>query len=100
MDITSISKGKGFAGGMKRHGFHGSPKTHGHKHDHRKPGAIGAAFPEHVTKGKKMAGQMGNVKVTNMNSEVITKDLDKNIIAVKGSVSGGRSSLVLIKEAN
>lgn len=94
--ITSKSKGKGFAGVMKRHGFHGSPKTHGHKHDHRKPGSIGAAFPEHVMKGVKMAGRMGGGKVT-LNSEIIKIDTEKNLIALKGNVPGARNGLVLIR---
>lgn len=94
--ITSTSKGKGFAGVIKRHGFHGSPATHGHKHDHRKPGSIGAAFPEHVMKGMKMAGRMGGDKVT-LNSKVVNIDKKKNLIALKGNVPGAKESLVLIK---
>lgn len=94
--ITSKSKGRGFAGVIKRHGFHGSPETHGHKHDHRKPGSIGAGFPEHVIKGMKMAGRMGGDKVT-LNSEVITVDKDKNLIALKGAVPGARNSLVFVR---
>jgi len=94
--ITAVSKGKGFAGVVKRHGFHGSPKTHGHKHDLRKPGAIGAAYPEHVMKGMKMAGRMGGDKVT-LNSEVIDLDKDKNLIVLKGGIPGACESLVFIK---
>lgn len=95
--ITSKSKGKGFAGVIKRHGFHGSPATHGHKHDHRKPGSIGAAFPEHVMKGLKMAGRMGGEKVT-LNSEIIDINSEKNIIVLKGAIPGARENIVLIKE--
>ena len=94
--ITATSKGKGFAGVVKRHGFHGSPKTHGHKHDLRKPGAIGAAYPQHVMKGVKMAGRMSCDKIT-INSEVIDFDIDKNLIVLKGGIPGSRESLVYIK---
>lgn len=94
--ITATSKGKGFAGVVKRHGFAGSPKTHGHKHDLRKPGSIGAAYPEHVMKGLKMAGRMGCDKNT-LNSEVVDIDKDKNLLILKGGIPGGRNSLVLIK---
>ena len=75
--ITAVSKGKGFAGVVKRHGFHGSPKTHGHKHDLRKPGAIGAAYPEHVMKGMKMAGRMGGVTFGPSSSRNFKKKINK-----------------------
>lgn len=86
--VSGISKAKGFQGVMKRHGFHGSSKTHGHKHDWRAPGSIGSTFPEHVIKGKKMAGHMGGVRTSNKNLEIALVDKEKNIIAVKGSVPG------------
>ena len=98
VQVTSQSKGKGFAGTIKRHGFHGSPSSHGHKHDLRKPGAIGAAFPEHVMKGVKMAGRMGDDKKSVSNLEVVSVDKEKNILALKGAVPGARNTLVLIKE--
>lgn len=98
--VTGVSKGKGFTGVMKRYGFHGSPKTHGHKHDHRAPGSIGASFPEHVLKGMKMAGRMGNKRVTIKNLKVVDVDEEKKILALKGAVPGARNSLVLIKENN
>ncbi len=92
--VIGISKGKGFQGVMKRHGFHGSPATHGHKHDHRAPGSIGSAFPEHVLKGKKMAGRMGSDQVTVKGLKVIKIDKENNLLAVKGAVPGRIGSLV------
>jgi large subunit ribosomal protein L3 len=94
--ISSVSKGMGFAGVVKRHKFHGSPKTHGHKHDLRKPGSIGAGYPEHVIKGMRMAGRMGGDKVT-LNSEVVDLDIEKNLIVLKGGIPGAKESLVFIK---
>jgi len=92
--VVGISKGKGFQGVMKRHGFHGSPATHGHKHDHRAPGSIGSAFPEHVLKGKKMAGRMGGDRVTVKGLKVVKVDKENNLLAVKGAVPGKRGALV------
>lgn len=86
--ISGISKAKGFQGVVKRHGFSGSAKTHGHKHDWRAPGSIGATFPEHVIKGKKMAGHMGGVRKSSLNLEVVMINKEKNIMAVKGPVPG------------
>jgi large subunit ribosomal protein L3 len=86
--VSGISKAKGFQGVMKRHGFHGSDKTHGHKHDWRAPGSIGATFPEHVVKGKRMAGRMGGENKSVKNLKVVFMDKDKNLIGVKGSVPG------------
>lgn len=86
--VSGITKAKGFQGVMKRHGFHGSSKTHGHKHDWRKPGSIGSTFPEHVIKGKKMAGHMGGKRSSTRNLEIVLVDKEKNLIAVKGSVPG------------
>ncbi|MFH1509330.1 MAG: 50S ribosomal protein L3 [bacterium] len=96
--VTSTSKGRGFAGVVKRHGFAGSPKTHGHRHDERAPGSIGAAFPQHVMKGMKMAGRMGNERVTISNLEVATVDVKKNILAVKGSVPGAKGKIVQVRK--
>jgi large subunit ribosomal protein L3 len=95
--ISGFSKGKGFTGVVKRHGFHGAPASHGHRHDHRAPGSIGSAFPEHVFKGMKMAGRAGNNKVTEKNLEVVNVDEKKNLLAVKGAVPGARNSLVIIR---
>ncbi len=94
--VSGITKAKGFQGVMKRHGFAGSPKSHGHKHDWRAPGSIGATFPEHVIKGKRMAGRMGGVRSSNKNLEVILVDKEKNLIAVKGSVPGVNGRIVEI----
>jgi len=94
--ISGITKAKGFQGVMKRHGFHGSDKTHGHKHDWRKPGSIGATYPEHVIKGKKMAGRMGGKKSSTRNLKVVLVDKEKNLIAVKGSVPGVNGRIVEI----
>ena len=95
--VIGISKGKGFQGVMKRHGFHGSPATHGHKHDHRAPGSIGSAFPEHVLKGKKMAGRMGGDQVTVKGLKVVKVDEENNLLAVKGAVPGKRGTLLKVE---
>jgi len=95
--VIGISKGKGFQGVMKRHGFHGSPATHGHKHDHRAPGSIGSAFPEHVLKGKKMAGRMGGDRVTVKGLKVVKVDKENNLLVVKGAVPGKRGALLKVE---
>ena len=96
VNIQSISKGKGYQGVVKRHGFAGSPASHGHRHDLRAPGSIGSAFPERVMKGKKMAGRMGGENVTMKGLKVSLVDKEKNIVAVKGPVSGTNGSVVRI----
>lgn len=88
VQVSGTTKAKGFQGGVKRHGFGGSPKTHGHKHDLRAPGAIGAGFPEHVIKGKRMAGRMGGKRATSKNIEIVYVDKEKNILGLKGPVPG------------
>ncbi len=95
--IIGISKGKGYQGVMKRHNFSGSPATHGHRHDHRAPGSIGCAFPEHVLKGKKMAGRMGSQRTSIKGLKIIMIDKDKGQIAVKGAVPGNRGSVVRLQ---
>lgn len=95
--VRATSKGKGFAGTIKRHNFSRGPKTHGSK-NYRKPGSIGSAFPEHVFKGQKMAGQMGGGQVTVKNLQVVKVDPEHNVIAVKGAVPGPKKSLVRIEE--
>ena len=95
--VTGISKAKGFQGVMKRHGFKGSPHSHGHKHDWRAPGSIGSAFPQHVMKGKKMAGRMGGETVTVRGLEVVFVDKEKGQIAVKGAVPGSAGSFVMLR---
>ena len=100
IDITGISKGKGFAGVVKRHGFAGGPKTHGQSDRHRAPGSIGAsATPGRVYKGQRMAGQMGSQRATVHNLEVFQADPERNILLVKGAVPGARNGLLLIKKA-
>ncbi|MFH1182860.1 MAG: 50S ribosomal protein L3 [Candidatus Moraniibacteriota bacterium] len=96
--VTGISKGKGTQGVVKRHNFSGGPKSHGHRHVLRSGGSIGSAFPEHVQKGKKMAGRMGNVQVSVKNLKIAWTDTDKDIVAVKGAVPGRKGSWVKIIE--
>ena len=97
VDATAISKGKGFQGAIKRHGQHTGPKTHGSKY-HRHAGSNGmASDPSKVMKGKKMPGQMGHVKVTVQNLEVVKIDAENNVILVKGSVPGPKKALVTLK---
>jgi len=99
VDVSGISKGKGFQGVVKRHGFSGvGDATHGQHNRLRAPGAIGAGSdPSRVFKGTRMAGQMGNKKVTTLNLKVVKVYPEKNILVVKGSVPGARGSVVLIK---
>ena len=94
--VKATSKGKGFQGVVRRHGFSGQKKTHGHKDQLRMPGSIGATGPQHVFKGLRMAGRMGGGQVTTQNLEVIDIDKDKNILLIKGAISGARNGLVLI----
>ena len=101
VDITGVSKGKGFAGVVKRHHFAGGPKTHGQSDRHRHPGSIGAgASPGRVLKGTRMAGHMGNEKVTVRHLEIFEADPARNLLLVKGAVSGGRNGLLLIKKSS
>ena len=98
VDVTSVSKGKGFAGVMKRHNFKGQGASHGNHKHHRAPGSIGAcATPARVFKGTKMAGQMGSQKVTTLNLEVIQSDPERELLLVRGAVPGSRGSVVLIR---
>ncbi len=100
VDVTAVSKGKGFSGVMKRHGFAGAPASHGAHKVHRKPGAIGqCATPSRVFKGKKLPGRHGATKTTTLNLEVITSDVDAGVILVKGSVPGPRGAIVVIRDA-
>ena len=100
IDVTATSKGKGFAGVMKRHGFAGAPASHGAHRVHRKPGAIGqCATPSRVFKGVRMAGRMGAEKVTLLNLEVVRSDAEQQVILVRGAVPGPRGGLVLIRTA-
>ena len=97
VSVRGTTKAKGFQGVVKRHGFAGSPASHGHKHDLRAPGAIGSGFPEHVVKGKRMAGRMGGVSSTSKNLKVVLVDKEKNILGVKGAVPGVAGRIVDVK---
>ena len=100
VDVTAVSKGKGFAGAMKRHNFSGQKASHGAHRIHRAPGSIGAcATPARVFKGTRMAGRMGNEKVTTLNLTVVQADPERNLLLVKGSVPGPKGGLVLIRDA-
>lgn len=94
--VSGISKAKGFQGVVKRHGFKGAPKTHGHKHDLRAPGSIGSTFPEHVIKGKRMAGRMGGVRATSRNLFVSLVDAERKLLGVRGAVPGIPGGIVEI----
>lgn len=96
ISVTGISKGKGFQGGVKRHGFKGAPNTHGHRHDTRRPGSIGATGPQRVFKGTRMAGRMGSDRITVKNLEVVAVDIENNQLLVKGAVPGKRGTLLEI----
>lgn len=98
VDVTGITKGRGFAGGIKRHGFHRGPMAHGSKY-HRRPGALAAKAPARVFKGRLLPGHYGVERVTVQNLEVVHVDPEKNIVAVKGAVPGPRGGLVIVKEA-
>src|SRR5213078_4301125 len=100
VDVTGISKGKGFTGVMKRHNFHGQGASHGNHKKHRSPGAIGAcATPSRVFKGTRMAGQMGNQRVTTLNLEVVSADVERDLLLVKGAIPGPRGGVVIVRNA-
>lgn len=100
VDIVGTSKGRGFAGTIKRHNFNRQPKTHGQSDRERAPGSIGAsASPSRVFKGTRMGGRMGNDRVTIKNLEVVLVDAEKNLLAIKGSVPGARGGIVVVKAA-
>jgi len=95
--ISGISKGKGFAGVVKRWGFHGRPATHGTKHEERTPGSVGTSFPERVIKGRKMAGRAGFKRITVRNLKVIKIDPENNLLAIKGAIPGRKGTLLEIR---
>jgi large subunit ribosomal protein L3 len=100
VDVTATSRGRGFAGGVRRWGFHGGPKTHGQSDRHRAPGSIGSGTtPGRVYKGHKMAGHMGSVRVTVKNLRVIAKDEGKGLLLVAGSVPGSTNGTVRVRHA-
>ena len=98
VNISGISKGKGFAGVIKRYHFAGGPKSHGQSDRHRAPGSIGPTHPGRVLKGKHMAGHMGNQRVTVQHLEVVEADPSRNLLLVKGAVPGARGGLLIIKK--
>ncbi len=97
VDVIGVSKGRGFAGVVKRHGFHGSPASHGHKDQLRMPGSIGSRRQGPPQKGKRMGGHMGTDRVTVKNLEIVSIDPEKNILAIKGAIPGARGGLILIQ---
>ena len=100
VDVSGVSKGKGFAGVVKRHGFAGGPKTHGQSDRHRHPGSIGSTTsPGRVWKGLRMAGRMGGERVTVRHLEVFKADPERNLLLIKGAVPGNRDGLLLIRKS-
>ena len=100
VNVVGLSKGRGFAGVVKRHHFAGGPKTHGQTDRHRAPGSIGATtFPGRVLKGKRMAGHMGNRRVTARKLKVVQADPERNLLLVKGAVPGANGGLLVIEKA-
>ncbi len=98
VDATGTSKGKGWAGTIKRHNFHRGRKTHGGG-SYRRPGSIGSMYPQHIFKGKKMAGHMGHEQVTVKNLKIALVDMENNVIGVAGAVPGPRKGIIILKEA-
>ncbi|OGI82666.1 50S ribosomal protein L3 [Candidatus Nomurabacteria bacterium RIFCSPLOWO2_02_FULL_44_12] len=96
LQVSSISKGKGFQGVVKRHGFHGGPRTHGQKHSEREPGSIGGGLRTHVPAGMRMGGRMGGDRITQKNLKVVFVDPENNLLLVKGAITGRRGTLVEI----
>ena len=100
VDVTGCSKGKGFAGVVRRHHFKGGPKTHGQSDRHRAPGSIGqSSYPSRVFKGVRMGGRMGNRRVTTKGLSVVRIDKERNLLFIKGSVPGARGGVVSIRKA-
>jgi len=96
IEVTSISKGKGFQGVVKRHGFSGGPRSHGQKHSEREPGSIGGGLRTHVPKGMRMAGRMGSDRIMQKNLKVVFVDKENNLLLIKGAVAGRKGTLVEI----
>lgn len=100
VDVTAVSRGKGFAGAMKRHNFSGQKASHGAHRVHRKPGSVGAcATPARVFKGTRMAGRMGGERVTILNLQVVEVDAERGLLLVKGAVPGPNGGLVVVRNA-
>jgi large subunit ribosomal protein L3 len=98
VEVTGTSKGKGFAGTIKRHNFHRGPKSHG-SHNYRQPGSIGSMYPQHVFKGIRMAGRMGGDRVTVKGLKVVRIDAANNILAISGAIPGPRKGIIMIRGA-
>lgn len=98
IEVVGTSKGKGFAGTVKRHNFATGPKTHG-SHNYRAPGSIGAGYPQHVFKGMRMAGRMGGDRKTVKNLQIVHVDVANNLLAISGAVPGPRKGIVMVKGA-
>ena len=100
IEVTGKSKGRGFAGGVRRYNFRGGPKTHGQSDRHRAPGSVGAgSTPGRVIKGLRMAGHMGDERVTSRGLEVVLADAERNLLLVRGTVPGARNGLVIVRKA-
>lgn len=99
VDATGLTKGKGWAGTIRRHNFHRQRKTHGGKGNTRKPGSIGSMYPQHIFKGSRMAGQLGHEQVTIRGLKIALVDMENNVIGVTGAVPGPRKSIVILKGA-
>jgi len=97
VQVTGLTKGKGWAGTIRRHNFHRQRKTHGGKGNTRKPGSIGSMYPQHILKGTKMAGQLGHEQVTIRNLKVALVDTEQGVIGVTGAVPGPRKGVVILK---
>jgi len=98
VDVVGTTKGRGFSGAIKRHGFHRGPMAHGSKY-HRRPGSLGAKGPARVFKGRKLPGHYGAERVTIQNLEVVRADAGQNLLAVKGAIPGPRGGLVMVKQS-
>jgi len=100
VDVTGLSKGKGYAGTIKRHNFRGQDNTHGNSVSHRVPGSVGQCqTPGRVFKGKKMSGHLGNVRTTTQNLEIVKVDSERNLLLIKGAVPGSKSGIVAVTPA-
>jgi large subunit ribosomal protein L3 len=97
--VTGLTKGKGWAGTIRRHNFHRQRKTHGGKGNTRKPGSIGSMYPQHILKGTKMAGQLGHDQITVKGLKVALIDTEQNVIGVTGAVPGPRKGIIIVKQA-
>ncbi|MDP3996996.1 MAG: 50S ribosomal protein L3 [Candidatus Andersenbacteria bacterium] len=100
VEVSGVSKGKGFQGVVKRHHFKGGPASHGHRHVLRRPGSIGSRYPQHTRKGVRMAGRMGADRVTVKNLRVAAVDAEQNVLAIRGAVPGRRGAVLEIKQVD